>query len=193
MNVRSLCLGALCLQDSSGYDIKKLFESAFSHFQSASYGSIYPALYQLEQQGLVSQRIEQGQKHPDRKVYSVTSSGRSQFLDTLASTPPAEQVRSDFMVLMFFAHLLPRERLAAILDEVEQHYRKELEYLESIEGRPGHTAGIDFSIGAGIAAVRASLQYLCERREWLLTEHRNPPKSAPEKPHPLADGACQCD
>ena len=68
MNVKTLCLGSLCLMDGTGYDIKKLFEAAFSHFHSASYGSIYPSLNQLLLEGLIARRVEPGERHPDRKV-----------------------------------------------------------------------------------------------------------------------------
>ena len=189
MNVKYLCLGALCLKEGSGYDIKKLFESAFTHFQGASYGSIYPALNQLKQEALIELQLEPGKQlepgrkpepgkqHPDRKVYGVTEDGRKAFIDHLCQMRPDEQIRSDFMVLMFFAHLLPTDRLIAILDEVEDNYRQELDYLQSIENREGHTAGIDFTIGAGIAAIGASLHYLQQRRSWLLANHHQPPSS----------------
>ncbi len=32
MDVKTLCLGVLCHGDATGYDIKKHFETAFSHF-----------------------------------------------------------------------------------------------------------------------------------------------------------------
>ena len=48
MNVRTLCLGILSLQEASGYEIKKDVEDGvFCHLIDASFGSIYPALTQL--------------------------------------------------------------------------------------------------------------------------------------------------
>ena len=117
MNVKTLCLGSLCLMDGTGYDIKKLFEEAFRHFHSASYGSIYPALNQLLQEGLIELRVEPGERHPDRKVYSITEEGRRTFLEEIVQTEPTEQMRSEFLVLLFFAHLLPTERLEVLLKQ----------------------------------------------------------------------------
>ena len=55
MDVRTLCLGILSLGDATGYEIKKLVaEGSFSFFSEASYGSIYPALTKLTDEGLVS-------------------------------------------------------------------------------------------------------------------------------------------
>jgi DNA-binding PadR family transcriptional regulator len=171
MNVKTLCLGTLCLMDGTGYDIKKLFEQAFSHFNSASFGSIYPSLNRLEQEGLISLRMEPGVRHPDRKVYSITDAGRQAFMNELVSTDPTEQLRSEFLVLMFFAHLLPTERLAQLLDQVSDRYREVLVYLESIQDCTTNTAGIRFTIDLGIATLRAKLDCIQANRAKLLAEH----------------------
>ncbi|MGD8308720.1 MAG: PadR family transcriptional regulator [Chromatiales bacterium] len=180
MNIRMLCLGALCLQDGTGYDIKKLFESAFSHFHSASYGSIYPALAQLEREGLVRHRSEPGARHPERKVYTATEEGRRAFVQALAHTPAMEQLRSDYLVTMFFAHLLPTDVLSAKLDEIEAQYRGELDYLESVKAIPGQSAGIRFTVEQGIVVYRAKLDHLRARRPTLLAEHRSAPTATAE-------------
>jgi PadR family transcriptional regulator, regulatory protein AphA len=178
MRVKTLCLGALCLGDATGYDIKKLFEAAFNHFHGASFGSIYPSLQQLEHEGLVSHSIEAGDRHPDRKLFHVTDAGRAAFASELAGTPATEQLRSEFLVLMFFAHLLPGEVLRQKLDDMQSHYRGMLDYLDSIAACSGHTAGMEFTIGMGQAVVRAKLEYLLSQREALLAAHRRPTSKA---------------
>lgn len=175
MDLKTLCLGALCLGDASGYDIKKLFESALNHFHHASFGSIYPALKKLEQEGLVQCRVERGTRHPDRKLFRATDAGREAFLNALTATRPAEQLRSDFLVLLFFAHLLPTDVLAAKLDEVERRYEAELHYLESLGRTSETTAGIALTIDLGVAAFRAKLEMLRDRRADLLARHRRLP------------------
>jgi DNA-binding PadR family transcriptional regulator len=175
LHTKTLCLGALTFQEGTGYDIKKLFETAFSHFQSAGYGSIYPALRQLEQEGLVSCRVEPGEKHPDRKLFRITAAGQAAFARELAATPAQEQLRSDFLALLFFAHLLPTEVLAGKLDQIEARYLAELTYLESLREAGGHTAGIAYTIEQGIRVYRSKLELLRERREPLLASHRQIP------------------
>ena len=54
MDVKTICLGVLCTREATGYDIKKHFETAFSHFFLAGFGSIYPALAELSDAGLVT-------------------------------------------------------------------------------------------------------------------------------------------
>ena len=58
MNVKTLCLGYLSLHEATGYEIKKDVEDGlFSHFIEASYGSIYPALNQLANEGATAIKL----------------------------------------------------------------------------------------------------------------------------------------
>ena len=76
MDVKTLCLGALSRGDASGYEIKKAFEEGpLSHIHEASFGAIYPALTELERQGLVTGREMAQEKRPDKKVYALTEAG----------------------------------------------------------------------------------------------------------------------
>ncbi len=91
MDIRTLCLGILTWGDASGYEIKKIFEDRLSYFYEASYGSIYPALTKLTDDGLVSCRAEAQDKRPDKKVYAITPTGRMAFMDATAGRAgPAE-------------------------------------------------------------------------------------------------------
>lgn len=175
MHVKTLCLGALSLGDSTGYDIKKLFEAAFAHFQNASFGSIYPALKKLQEEGAVSCTVEPGDRHPDRKRFQLTKRGQERLVEELSLTPATELVRSDFLVQLFFAHLLPTQVLQRKLQEIEIHYRNELAYLESIREQHCMSAGMRYGVEQGIAVYRAKLDHLERHRDRLLVTHRDPP------------------
>ena len=177
MHVKTLCLGALSLADSTGYDIKKLFESAFSHFQNASFGSIYPSLRKLEDEGAVTCHVEPGDRHPDRKRFSITQQGLQALVDDLSHTPATELVRSDFLVMLFFAHLLPTDVVQQKLDEIEAHYRMELDYLQSIRSDARMTAGMRYGVEQGIAVYQAKLKHLGKHRDALLASHHLPPSA----------------
>ncbi len=171
MDTSNLCLGALCLSDASGYEIKKMFEDSFSHFQAVSFGSIYPALARLSEQGLVSFREETQEKRPTKKVFSITPDGRQHFFDNLVVMEPAEQYRSDFMVLMMFAHLLPAERLEQVLQSQSKQVEAELEILTGISSQCCElTPGMRFTLEYGIAANTAVLELLKRRHRPLLKE-----------------------
>ena len=49
-------LGLLAHENLTGYDIKKQIDGAISFFWKGSFGSIYPALSDMEKQGLVKRK-----------------------------------------------------------------------------------------------------------------------------------------
>ena len=101
---------------ASGYDLKKCFESSFGHFFPAGYGSIYPALATLARSGLVEfEEIPQEGK-PDRKVYSITEMGRQELQKGLSNPEPSHKIRSEFLAIIWFAHLMRDEQVDAIVD-----------------------------------------------------------------------------
>src|SRR5713226_8826002 len=134
MDVRTICHGILTRGDATGYEIKKLFdEDGYQHFVEASFGSIYPALSRLTEDGLVSVREEAQEKRPDRKVYSITRAGRAAFLTALMKPLPEDRHRSPFIFAMLFSHLLPPEHTRAMLDAYILQSRSKLAQI----GDPG--------------------------------------------------------
>jgi PadR family transcriptional regulator, regulatory protein AphA len=110
MDVKTLCLGVLAEHPMSGYEIKKLFERGFRHFFVAGYGSIYPALAELARAGLVTVESIEQDGRPDKKVYGITTAGREQLAADLSTAEPRHKVRSEFLALLYFAHLIPPSR-----------------------------------------------------------------------------------
>ena len=99
MNVRTICLAILTQGDTTGYDIRKRStEGDFSYFVEASFGSIYPALSKLEEEGLVTSRVEPQEGRPAKRVYAITPSGREQFINSLFDDLNQDVFRSEFML-----------------------------------------------------------------------------------------------
>lgn len=166
MDVKTLCLGVLTLRDMTGYEIKKHFEQSFAHFFVAGYGSIYPALNELTRADLVSCQDVAQAKRPDKKVYSITGAGRAQLATALAETPPRHKVRSEFLVLLYFAHLMTRERLAEVLDERVRDIDGMLECMDkAFEGDDQRSPSQDLVTGLGHATLKAQRDFIIENRE----------------------------
>jgi len=164
VDVRTICLGILTRGDATGYEIKKLFEDdGYLHFVEASFGSIYPALNRLTEEGLVSVREESQEKRPDRKVYSITSQGRAAFIGSLMKPLPEDRHRSPFVFAMLFSHLLPRERVAAMTDAYIAQSEEKLAHLNQ-EKAGVKSPGEEFVIGLGRAIYEASLNFLRAHR-----------------------------
>ena len=170
MNVKTLCLGALTERDLTGYEIKQHFEEAYSHFFVAGYGSIYPALADLTKCGLVRCTSVAQEKRPDKKVYSLTPEGRDALISELMATPPKHKVRSEFLVLMVFAHLLPPEKVAEIAEGMVAQWDDLLSSIDQCmaEEECAFSPGMRFAIGYGKTVVGAARSYVDENKEKLI-------------------------
>jgi DNA-binding PadR family transcriptional regulator len=164
MDVRTICLGILTRGDATGYEIKKLFEEdGYQHFVEASFGSIYPALGRLTEEGLVLVREEAQEKRPDRKVYSITPRGRAAFIGALMKPLPEDKHRSPFVFAMLFAHLLPQAHVSAMLDAYIGQVEGKLGQLNEQSSEP-KTDGERFVSGFGRAVYDAILKFLHAHR-----------------------------
>jgi PadR family transcriptional regulator, regulatory protein AphA len=161
MNVRTLCLGILSLQEASGYEIKKDVEDGlFSHFIDASFGSIYPALTQLAGEGYVTVREEEQTGKPDKKVYAITDSGRNALARAISVSPAKDKYKSEFLFQMLLQdYLSPEMMLVAIqkqLDDLNEDLGRIAEC--SHEAPIGH--GSHFVADYGNAVLTAGVKCL---------------------------------
>lgn len=163
MDVKTLCLGILSFGEATGYDIKKYFEQELSHFFGAGYGSIYPALAELAAAGLVDCEERSVEGRPDRKVYRLTGAGRNAFAEALRNTEPRHKVRSEFLALLYFSHMLPTDNLSSVLDRHLVEIERLLGLISEAEGEQ-RTAGIRFTCGLGRAVLETKRRYIVEHR-----------------------------
>lgn len=169
MDVKTLCLGVLAERPMSGYEIKKLFDRGFRHFFVAGYGSIYPALAELAQAGLVTVESVDQERRPDKKVYRITATGHARLTDELAAAEPRHKVRSEFLALLYFAHLLPPARLSVVLEGMLDQWAQVL--AEDLAGEcAGLTPGQRFARGYGQTMLTAAHSYVREHGPALLAE-----------------------
>ncbi|WP_166240296.1 PadR family transcriptional regulator [Paenibacillus turpanensis] len=102
MRSQDVILGMLMDSSISGYDIKQNFEKLFSYFYNASYGTIYPTLSRMEKEGLITKQSFVQEGKPNKNVYTITQLGRKAFLEYLQSEIQNAEVKSDFMIRLFF-------------------------------------------------------------------------------------------
>ncbi len=164
MNVRTLCLAILNCGDSTGYEIRKLVsEGHFSHFVDASYGSIYPALNRMEQEGLVVSRQEEQEGKPNRKVYSITSDGQAEFSAALTKPAQKDLFKSEFLLLAMCAELMDPEALSRAIDEQLEYLKAELALIDA-HVEEVDMAGANWVGDYGRACLSSALNYLLTNR-----------------------------
>ena len=61
-----------------GYGVARRIEETSKHRLSLNYGTLYPALLKLEQEGFVTSEWRQSENNRRAKYYALTSAGRKQ-------------------------------------------------------------------------------------------------------------------
>jgi len=182
MDAKTLCLGVLALGDASGYEIKKHFEDGpFGHIHAVGFGSIYPALTALADEGKVTFVEESQSGRPDKKVYSITTTGMEALKQAIRKTPSVDRVRSEFLFILFFADLLNPDRrqevfgsyLAIHKSSLAEMTDKDACHMENVS--PGH----QFVFEMGKAYHTAMVEFMESHRHLLFddeTAERAEPK-----------------
>ncbi len=171
MNVRTFCLGILALGDATGYEIRKMVsQGPFSFFSEASFGSIYPALAKLTEEGLVECREEAQSKRPDKKIYRLTAAGRAALEAALQDDPVPDRTRSDFLAALLFAECVAPERIPAMVATRIAQHRAQIEALEQIADDPDLSPAARFVISYGLAGLKAARDHLERHADELARE-----------------------
>ncbi|WP_421780993.1 PadR family transcriptional regulator [Kiloniella litopenaei] len=172
MDVRTLCLAVLYQGQASGYEIKKAFqEGAFSHFQDASFGSIYPALGRLSAEGLVECTQMAQEKRPDKKVYKLTQQGQDALITSLLAPPAPDKFTSDFFFVLYFADLMPVPQVINLLEQRISFYKETIERMTKCDPA-ALPSGRRLCHGLGLTVYKNSLSYLEENKERFIAELR---------------------
>ncbi|MCU0758470.1 MAG: PadR family transcriptional regulator [Steroidobacteraceae bacterium] len=191
MDVKTVCLGLLTFGEASGYDIKKHLEAGFEHFFSTGFGSIYPALAALAEEGFATVIAANPGGRPERKVYRITAAGEKALRHALSTCEPAHKLRSELLALLYFAHLVPPERIGAVLDAQLAQMRDALARMKRT-GCPGEhewPGSVRFVQGFGIALHEAAVRYMAANRQLLVPPAPRVP--APRRPRPAAGATAE--
>ncbi|MGD1897017.1 MAG: PadR family transcriptional regulator [Phormidesmis sp.] len=133
MSLSYAILAALFNQPCSGYDLVKRFNKSVECFWSASHQQIYKALAKLEEEGHVSsEKIEQ-ENRPNKKLYTVTDSGRQDLQQWIGETETEiVPLKSDLLVKLSAGHTVPTETLINALDTYYQQHRDKLKSYQAV-------------------------------------------------------------
>ncbi|MEQ8656117.1 MAG: PadR family transcriptional regulator [Hyphomicrobiales bacterium] len=185
MNVRTLCLAILHHQDATGYEIRKLStEGKYAYFVDASFGSIYPALAKLEDEGLVSCRLEQQDGKPARKVYSMNDGGRAELRANLRESPTPDVFRSEFLLIAMCADLLDVGDMERALTVHISQVEDELQKIDEMKSEmPEGSWLADY----GTTCMKTQLSWLHANRDRILADSAEIALNAPQRTPPPND------
>lgn len=164
MDLKSVLLGFLRREDCTGYELKAAMDESVGFFFGASYGSIYPALKDLQSGGMVLVREVVQSGKPNKKIYSITSEGEEYFREQLKRQPAADSFRSEFLMQLFFGQHQDSDRMLEMISEHRDTRRTKLKMLRGIEDAVKDVADPYemMCLRYGVATFEATLAWLDE-------------------------------
>jgi DNA-binding PadR family transcriptional regulator len=147
MNYRYFVLGLLAQQPMSGYDIKRCFESFGWLIHSPSFGSLYPALHALQEDGCLTMQVVEGESGLSRKVYTITEAGRQALEKWVHESMEAGTSLKTFLMHLMVADNISRE---ALLTHLEQRRSQLSDYQTALE-QAGDATGGNGDLGGRLA------------------------------------------
>src|SRR5664279_2607825 len=121
------------------YEIKRALEQKVSPFFSASLGSIQAALKKLIGNGHIEvfETVENGR---NKKIYSVTSTGKTYFLQWMMALSAPSRIESESITKVFFMGLVSasdrlvivRQIISELENTVREYEDTQAEYSEKV-------------------------------------------------------------
>lgn len=161
-------LGLLAQRACTGYELTRMFDLRLAHVWSAQHSQIYPELARLQAAGLIRQN---GAGARGSKTYMVTDEGLAEVRRWMTETVPADTIRTERMLRVFFLWLLTPEEARAYLErQRERHRARVAEYHAIAPAIPvgdGHANRMSrIALEAGIRVEAA----LADWADWALAE-----------------------
>ncbi|WP_423406877.1 PadR family transcriptional regulator [Heyndrickxia sp. MSNUG] len=104
MSIEHSILAVISFRPSSGYDIKSEFEhKAAGLYWGLSYGSLYPKLKKLEEEGYIT-TLEEDKDGRKKKLYDLTGKGWRELENWLAQTPAPPVIKDELFMKMAAWH-----------------------------------------------------------------------------------------
>lgn len=159
ISIRQFLLGLLARQPMSGYDIKRFLKSLSWLIDSPSFGSLYPALHALLEDGLVTVEVIPQQDKPPRKIYSITGAGEETLQKWMGQPAESGVSLKAFLMRLILASNLSQDDLVAHLErrriQVASHLQQTTEAMGN-KADLGERLALDY----GVAVANAELAWL---------------------------------
>lgn len=122
-------LGLLSHESLTGYEIKKRMDTTFKFFWSASYGSIYPTLNSMVDDGMVT-KLETTENGRDKVIYTITDAGKEYLKKWLALPITKDELRYETLLKVFFGGEIGPDITLEHINNFEAKIKSELPYLQ---------------------------------------------------------------
>ncbi len=150
-----------------GYELKTKFDQVTGGFWQLNFGQIYSTLDRLEREGLVERVCQPDDADAERKVFRITTRGRSRLDDwILRPVAHARALRDDLFVRLLFCDRSSPEPILRMIARHRDAYELETRKLTKRKAqldrlRRGEDAIVtELLMDAALLHVQAELQWL---------------------------------
>ena len=123
-------LGLLSHDDLTGYDIKKQIDGSIRFFWKGSFGSIYPALAELEKQGSVRRLKSNDGGGREKIIYSITSQGKEILKAWVRDEKASNDLKYETLMKLFFGGVESKETSLKNIEDFEEQIKADLKVLQ---------------------------------------------------------------
>ncbi len=124
-------LGLLSHDDLTGYDIKKQIDGSIRFFWKGSFGSIYPALSELEKEGSI-RRLKNNENGGREKItYSITERGKEILRAWVRDEKVSNDLKYETLMKLFFGGVESKETSLRNIELFEEQIKTDLKVLQT--------------------------------------------------------------
>ncbi|MFI9747700.1 PadR family transcriptional regulator [Streptomyces sp. NPDC052494] len=98
MSLKHAVLAALLEGEASGYDLAKIFDVSVANFWAATAQQLYRELERLAEAGLITARVVEQERRPNKRMFSLTEQGRQDLYAYTSAPPRPSAIRDELMV-----------------------------------------------------------------------------------------------
>lgn len=125
MALRHALLGLLTHQPATGYALNATFKAQMIHFWHAHHTQIYRELLKMEDEQLVLSEHVTQHDLPDKKIYSITATGRQELIDWLRQpTSFQPKLKDENLLRVSLLQLLPLDEAIRYVEETKTHHEQ---------------------------------------------------------------------
>jgi len=128
-------LAALLEGEASGYELAKRFDVSVANFWTATPQQLYRELERLEAEGLLTARVVEQERRPNKRVFALTEDGRAELHDFTARPARPTAVRDELLVKLQAIDAGDAEAVRAAIAERRDRARAKLALYERIRER----------------------------------------------------------
>lgn len=136
MSLKHGLLGLLNYGEMTGYELTKVFEDSLGFFWKAQMSQIYRELNAMEKEGWLTFHTVIQTDKPNKKVYSITETGREE-LNTWLNKDLTEEffsARNAFLMQLFFSSRKGKEQMLRTLQKARDCCLAAIQKTGTIEG-----------------------------------------------------------